>query len=154
MNNSLIPQIGSPSDVRLYSLSEAELLLPQVQKLTRHAVVNFEPIQFKYQRHLDCDPRKEQLALDYENIVCSWATHMKRLGLVVRGLWEVDFHTGDGYLSRCYPELRLAFFVALDDQQQNADVCQKCWLNSCQAGLINRPKKVGLTHLNSIGRWS
>ena len=83
--------------------------------MTRHAVGDFEPLQFRYQRLLDCDPRKEQLALDYENIVCSWATHMKRLGLIVRGLWEVDFHTGDGYLSWCYPELRLAFFIALDD---------------------------------------
>ena len=115
MNNSLIPQIGSPSDVRFFSLTEAELLLPQVQKLTRHAVSDFKPIQFRYQRLLDCDPRKEQLALDYENIVSSWAAHMKRLGLIVRGLWEVGFHTGDGYLSWCYPELRLAFFVELDD---------------------------------------
>ena len=115
MKNSSIPQIGSPSDVRIFSLADAELLLPQVQKLTRHSVSDFKPVQLKYQRLLDCDPRKEQLALDYENIVYSWTANMKRLGLIVRGLWEVDFYTGDGYLSWCYPELRLAFFIELDD---------------------------------------
>ena len=32
---------------------------------------------------------------------------MERLGLVVKGLWLVDFDTGDGYLCWKYPELRI-----------------------------------------------
>ena len=40
---------------------------------------------------------------------------MARFGLVARGLWAVDFDTGDGYLSWAYPELRLAFFVDSED---------------------------------------
>jgi len=40
---------------------------------------------------------------------------MQRLGLVVHGLWSVDFDTGAGYLSWRYPELRLAFFVDVSD---------------------------------------
>lgn len=112
---SRIPQIGKPSDTRFFSLVEAESLLPVVQKLTRRAVIELEPIQLSYRKHLDCDPRKSQLALDYERVVRSWIRHMERLGLVVRSLWKVDFDTGDGYLSWRYPELRLGFFVDLHD---------------------------------------
>jgi hypothetical protein len=86
MEKYRIPQIGRPADTRVFSLVEAESLLPDVQKLTRRAVIELEPIQLSYRKHLNCDPRKSQLALDYERIVRSWIGHMQRLGLIVRGL--------------------------------------------------------------------
>jgi hypothetical protein len=114
-NNSWIPQIGNPYDARIFSLAEAQLLLPEVRKVTRRAVGDFDPVRVRYQNLLDCDPRKPQLALQYEKIVRRWMTKMARFGLVARGLWAVDFDTGDGYLSWKYPELRLAFFVDSED---------------------------------------
>ena len=114
-SNSWIPQIGDPCDARIFSLEEAQSLLPVVRKVTRRAVGDFDPIRLRYRNLLDCDPRKPQLALQYEKIVCLWITKMERFGLVVRGLWAVDFDTGDGYLSWKYPELRLAFFVDFED---------------------------------------
>ena len=114
-SNSWIPQIGNPCDVRIFSLSEAQSLLPVVRKVTRRAVGDFGPVQERYRNLLDCDPRKPQLALQYEKIVRLWMTKMARFGLVARGLWTIDFDTGDGYLSWKYPELRLAFFVETED---------------------------------------
>ena len=113
--NFWIPQIGNPCDVRMFSLSEAQSLLPVVRKVTRRAVGDFDPVRGRYRNLLDCDPRKPQLALQYEKIVRLWMTKMARFGLVARGLWAVDFDTGDGYLSWKYPELRLAFFVEFED---------------------------------------
>ena len=36
-----------------------------------------------------------------------WMAKMARLGLVVKGLWLVDFDTGDGYLCWKFPELKI-----------------------------------------------
>jgi len=41
-----------------------------------------------------------------------WMAKMNRLGLVVKGLWLVDFDTGDGYLCWKFPELRIGYFHA------------------------------------------
>ena len=114
-SNSWIPQIGNPCDARIFSLAEAQSLLPVVRKVTRRAVGDFNPVRGRYRNLLDCDPRKPQLALQYEKIVRLWMTKMARFGLVARGLWAVEFDTGDGYLSWKYPELRLAFFVDSED---------------------------------------
>jgi hypothetical protein len=86
-----------------------------VQKVTRQAVIDFDPVRGRYRNLLDCDPRKTELAVQYEKIVRLWVARMARLGLVARGLWAVDFSTGDGYFSWKYPELRLAFFVDSND---------------------------------------
>jgi len=114
-SDSWIPQIGNPCDAQIFSLAEAQSLLPVVRKVTRRAVGDCGPVRLRYRNLLDCDPRKPQLALQYEKIVRLWITKMARFGLVARGLWAVDFDTGDGYLSWKYPELRLAFFVDSED---------------------------------------
>ena len=90
-SNSWIPQIGNPCDARIFSLAEAQSLLPVVRKVTRRAVGDFDPVRGRYRNLLDCDPRKPQLALQYEKIVRLWMTKMARFGLVARGLWAVDF---------------------------------------------------------------
>ena len=114
-SDSWIPQIGNPCDANIFSLAEAESLLPVVCKVTRLAVSDFDPVRERYRNLLDCDPRKPKLALQYEKIVRLWMTKMARFGLQTRGLWAVNFHTGDGYLSWKYPELHLAFFVDSED---------------------------------------
>ena len=86
-----------------------------VRKVTCRAVGDFDPVRERYRNLLDCDPRKSQLALQYEKVIRLWMTKMERFGLVVRGLWAVDFDTGEGYLSWKYPELCLAFFVDSED---------------------------------------
>ena len=114
-SNSWVPQIGNPCDARIFSLAEAQSLLPVVRKVTRRAIGDFDPVRERYRNLLDCDPRKPQLALQYEKIVRLWITKVARFGVVARDLWVVDFNTGDGYLSWKYPELRLAFFVDFGD---------------------------------------
>ena len=114
-SNFWVPQIGDPRDGRIFSLAEAQSLLPVVRKVTSRAIGDFNPVRERYRNLLNCDPRKPQLALKYEKIIRLWMTKMERFGLVARGLWAVDFDTGDGYLSWKYPELRLAYFVDFDD---------------------------------------
>ena len=46
--NSWVPQIGNPCDTRIFSLAEAESLLPMVRKVTRRAVSDFDPVRLHY----------------------------------------------------------------------------------------------------------
>jgi len=133
-DGDLIPQIDSPSNSKIFSLDEAVLLLPLVKKLTAIAITNLEPTQLRYLSLLDCDPRKRALGSEYEKLVRLWIEKMARLGLLVRGLWEVNFDTGDGYLSWRNPELHIAFFVDYCDPNMTrldlAEVLyerQPCW---------------------------
>ena len=71
---------------------------------------------------------------------------MARFGLVARGLWAVDFDTGDGYLSWRYPELRLAFFVDSEDSNLTR--------RSLSEVLAERLPNLGLSHGDLYSRKS
>ncbi len=103
-------QIGSPADPRVFTLAEAEDLLPLVRRITHGAYRELKPV-----RHLLSTLPPGSGALyeaeeDYECIVKRWVAKMERLGMVVKGLWLVDFDIGDGYLCWRFPELRLAYY--------------------------------------------
>ena len=103
-------QITRQGEPRVFTLHEAEQLLPLVRKLTAAAYTELEPVRQRYKNLLLCDPRIKAVEFEYESIVRGWIAKMERLGLVVNGLWMIDFDTGDGYLCWKYPELKLAFF--------------------------------------------
>ena len=105
-----ITQIGSCEEPRLFSLEEAEQLLPLVQRITIEAFAELQPIRHKLENLLSTDPRLVAVENEYERVVKRWVNKMERLGLVVKGLWLVDFDTGDGYLCWKYPELRIAHY--------------------------------------------
>ena len=116
--------IGPLDQPRCFTLSEARELLPTVTKITERAKKDLHPFQFKLRRMLIADPRRQSVEERYEIVVRQWADKLRRLGLVVEGLWEVDFDTGEGYLSWHYPELRIAHYREYDqrfDQRRSLD---------------------------------
>jgi len=110
----IIPQIGPVKDTRVFTLEEAQALLPVVRKITAVAFEELVPIRRQFENTLPTDPRINAVEKNYETIVRRWVAKMERLGLVVKGLWLVDFDTGDGYLCWKYPELKLAYFHDYD----------------------------------------
>jgi hypothetical protein len=107
---SNVVQIGSPDTPRYFNLTEANETLPLVKKITAEAYVELQVVKKKLQNLLPSDPRVVSVEQKYEAIVRKWISKMERLGLVVKGLWLVDFDTGDGYLCWKYPELEIAYF--------------------------------------------
>ncbi len=105
-----ITQIGSLQEPRIFTLEEAEDLFPLVRRITRDASNRLEPIKRRLENMLATDPRLVAVEKDYEAVVKCWVKKMERLGLVVQGLWLVDFDTGDGYLCWRYPELRIGHY--------------------------------------------
>ena len=95
-------------------LHSAHEMLPIVQKITRKAVDDLEPIGQRLNNMVPADPRIAQVKVEYERVVKNWAGKIKRLGLEVLGLWKVGFDGGDGWYGWQYPERRIRFFLEYD----------------------------------------
>lgn len=110
-----LTRIGSPHETRVFSLSEARGLFVLVRRITARSYEELKPTQ----RQLKVLPRAsaELAAAEqrYRFVVNAWVSKMRRLGLVVKGLWLVDFDTGDGYLCWKFPELTLSHFHGYDE---------------------------------------
>ncbi len=105
-----ITQIGSCRDSRIFTLDEARQLFPLVQRITNRAFDELRPVRQRLENLLSTDPRLVTVERDYEVIVKRWVSKMERLGLVVKGLWLVDFDTGEGYLCWKSPELKIGHY--------------------------------------------
>lgn len=105
-----IHQIVAQDDPRIFSLAEAEALFPLVRKITQAAHQELEPVRRNLEAMVPSNPLIRDVEREYEAIVKRWVAKMERLGLVVKGLWLVDFDTGDGYLCWKFPELKLGHY--------------------------------------------
>ena len=110
-----IHQIVSRDDPRIFTLSEAEALFPLVRKITQAAHVELEPVRRNLEALIPSSPLIREVEKQYEAIVKRWVAKMERLGLVVKGLWLVDFDTGDGYICWKFPEIKLAYYHSYED---------------------------------------
>lgn len=110
-----LTRIGSPHDTQVFTLAEARALFPLVVSITQRSHESLKPIQ----RQLKVLPRNTpELATAeqrYRAQVNAWVNKMRRLGLVVKGLWLVDFDTGDGYLCWKFPELTINHYHGYDE---------------------------------------
>jgi hypothetical protein len=107
MSDTAIQQISVSNDPRVFTLAEAQALFPLVRRITQAAYEQLAPVRQRLEAMVPTDPRIEEVERQYETIVKRWVGKMERLGLVVKGLWLVDFDTGDGYLCWKFPELRI-----------------------------------------------
>ena len=107
---AVLPQIMACDDPRVFTLAEAETLFPLVRRITHEAHEELEPVRRKLESMVPSNPRIQDVEREYEEIVKRWVGKMERLGLVVKGLWLVDFDTGDGYICWRFPELKLGYY--------------------------------------------
>lgn len=105
-------QIGPVGQSRVFTLGEARALFPVVQRITREAHAELEPVRRELIAMVPGSPHIRDVESRYQEIVKRWVAKMERLGLVVKGLWLVDFDTGDGYLCWKFPELKIGHFHA------------------------------------------
>jgi len=94
---------------RVFTLQEARALLPKVMELTKPvfalAASLAEELQEADER--EDETRAEELRERLQILVESWAEAVRDLGAEVKGLWLVDFDSGDGYWCWAYPEEEL-----------------------------------------------
>jgi len=99
---------------RIFTIREAQALLPQVRDITNAAVTRAEKLAARIE---EMAPNNERMQLEtqYNALVRGWAEQVIELGCEVKGLWLVDFDSGDGlYYCWHHPEDRLEYFHDYD----------------------------------------
>ncbi len=96
---------------KIFTLSDAENLLPLVYKLTE----DYSKQVRKLINQLEAFPSKQcERAIEVESnintLVEQWQNKIERLGAKPKGLWLADFDNGSGYYCWKYPETKITFF--------------------------------------------
>lgn len=100
---------------RIFSYEQALETFPSVRDLTGAAVREIEALVNRVQSRQEAEQRKDELETAVNGIIQSWAAEISSLGCEVKGLWLVDWDSGDGYYCWKYPEQSIAHFHAYDD---------------------------------------
>ncbi|MHB1567494.1 MAG: DUF2203 domain-containing protein [Acidiferrobacter sp.] len=115
MRTAVIQPIYAPDDPRVFTLGEARELFPLVRRITYGGYRELEPLRSQLSILSPGSARLYETEEQYERVVKRWVGKMARLGVVVKGLWLVDFDTGDGYLCWRFPELKLGHYHGYDE---------------------------------------
>lgn len=100
---------------RTFSYDEVLESFPAVRDLTRAAQRQIEALVNRVRSHDELEARRGELEGEMERIVEAWATEVTALGGEVKGLWLVDWDSGDGYYCWKHPEYTVAHFHGYDD---------------------------------------
>ena len=111
-----ITSLEPTAQKRNFNLTQANALLPLVFHITENSQKKVKDLVNKLQaiRELNL-----LLASDLEEKVSEeiskWEHKMKRLGLVPKGMWLVDFDSGNGYYCWKFPENEIRFWHRYQD---------------------------------------
>src|SRR3954465_3770014 len=107
---------------RIFTYDEALSTFPLVRDLTAAAVRQVEALTHGLgsreeldARGGDPDARREDLEEAQERIVTAWAREVAAIGCEVKGIWLVDWDSGDGYYCWRFPEPSIAHFHTYDE---------------------------------------
>ncbi|MEA2604003.1 MAG: hypothetical protein QOF89_4995 [Acidobacteriota bacterium] len=104
-----------PTGKRIFTYDEAVNTFPVVRDLTAAAVRQVEALINGVGSREDLDSRREELEEARERIVLAWAQRITALGCEVKGVWLVDWDSGDGYYCWRHPEQAISFFHTYDE---------------------------------------
>ena len=114
-DNAFVAQIVPCTEPRVFTLAEAQALMPLVLKITTAAHKRLEPLRQELQNQMLSGEQMQAVEQEYRTIVHEWIGKLQRLGLTASDLWVVHFDTGDGHLCWRFPELRIANFHLYGD---------------------------------------
>jgi hypothetical protein len=94
---------------RIFSLNEAEALLPVIRRVTKATQANLEPLTRRLP-YTENGEAKAALEKEIQSFFQAWCRKVERLGAEAKGLWIVDFDSGNGYYCWHYPESKISFY--------------------------------------------
>ena len=97
---------------RIFTLDEARAMMPQVKSITDPVYTLAASLAEELSQAEDAndEDRAEVLRDRLQTLVQSWQQSMQDLEAEVKGLWLVDFDSGDGYWCWAYPEELLRYW--------------------------------------------
>lgn len=100
---------------RVFSYDEALDTFPKVRDLTAAAVRQMEAVVNSLASRDELESRRPELEEACEDIVRSWAQEITAVGCEVKGLWLVDWDSGDGYYCWRFPEETVSYFHTYEE---------------------------------------
>jgi hypothetical protein len=100
---------------RIFTYDEALATFPAVRDLTSAAVRQVEALTNGFGSREEMGSRRDELQEARERIVHAWAREVSAIGCEVKGIWLVDWDSGDGYYCWRFPEQAIGFFHAYDE---------------------------------------
>jgi len=98
-----------------FSIAEANRLVPLLRKYTEEAIRETGKIGAQLD-FLDKESEQHKsLSNAYDDAVMKWAERVHRLGGLAKGLWTVDFDSGEYYFCWTYPERTISHFHQYDE---------------------------------------
>lgn len=108
--------VANPTVRKTFTYEEALATFPDVRRRTEAAVRQMESLVNQIQSREELENRQAELEEACQGIFEHWAddiTH--RHGCEVKGLWLVDWDSGDGYYCWKYPETTLGHFHTYEE---------------------------------------
>jgi hypothetical protein len=99
---------------RIFSLTEARALLPEVKAITADAVRRVQTLTEELRSLPQGDSSQAVVEGNIQQTVDRWARQVQGMGLEAKGTWLVDFDNGKGYYCWCYPEETISHFHDYD----------------------------------------
>ena len=100
---------------KIFTYEEALATFPRVQQLTAAAVREVEALVNDVQGREEMESRRRELEAAYQAIVQKWIEEILAAGCEVKGVWLVDWDSGDGYYCWRYPEETLGHYHSYED---------------------------------------
>jgi hypothetical protein len=100
---------------KTFTLAEAQQLLGAVRETTERAVEEAERLSHDLEQLQGTDPTRAAHLSALEDVVADWTRCVQEMGVVVKGLWLVDFDNGDGYYCWKYPESGILHYHGHDE---------------------------------------
>ena len=100
-----------------FNIETARKLLPLVYKITAETDQEFQGLmeQVTKTREAANLVKTVELELEIHNLISRWESKLTKLGLDPKGVWLVDFDTGDGLFCWKYPEMDIRFWHGYND---------------------------------------
>lgn len=97
-----------------FTLEEARALLPDIRAITQAAFEETAPTIEELKRSDLTTEERIDFERELQVMANAWAGKITRLGAVVKGLWLVDFDSGNGFYCWTYDEPTLDYFHSYD----------------------------------------
>ena len=95
---------------RVFTYEEALDSFPFVRDLTAAAQRRIEELLAPVESQEDLEGQREEIEAEVQRVVDAWTAEVSALGCEVKGLWLVDWDSGDGYYCWKFPEETLSHF--------------------------------------------
>ena len=94
---------------RFFSIDDARDLLPVIRRLTKVANMRVTSLSTQLSYVTEAAKRSELEDL-IQDLFREWHEKVRKLGCEAKGMWLVDFDTGEGYYCWHYPEPDVSHF--------------------------------------------